>query len=107
MKRLQWAVTLTIVFLALVGCTPKEGTKVMIPNDTKAFQVKWDRSGLTTCNLPTQEVTVTRNTYWESTMGSAGSVRINISEVSLSNYGSCDSTKSVFIKDETLNDLIE
>ncbi|MFZ6034658.1 MAG: hypothetical protein ACOYUB_00705 [Patescibacteria group bacterium] len=107
MKRLLVAVLLGALFLALAGCAPPaEGTRITIPDETKAYQVKYDRSGLTTCELPSQEVTITRNTYWESSLGSQGSIRFDISEVSVSNYGSCETTKGVFISDETLNDLI-
>jgi hypothetical protein len=110
MKRyLTITTVLLIAVFLLSACSsdaPKVGTVVTIPEGTNAYQVKQDRTGLTSCSLPAQDIVVSRNTYWETLMGSAGSEVVYISQVTVTNRGSCN-IRSIFIKDEVLNGLIE
>lgn len=101
---------LLITTLLLSACAPeapKVGSIVKIPDETTAYQVKPDRTGLDSCSLPEQEVEVTRNTHWDTLLGSAGYDRMFISEITTSDNGDCDKFRSVFIEDETLNKLIK
>jgi len=109
MKYTWIVLVILIAAILLSGCSsdaPTIGTVVTIPEGTNAYQVRQDRAGLTSCSLPTQDVVVSRNTYWETLMGSAGSEVVYISQVTVTNRGSCD-IRSIFIKDEVLNRLIE
>lgn len=92
-----------LIFLA--SCAPVnatlEGKWVTLPNEgVPALQVKPDRSGLDSCRLPgSQPGRIGRQTYWESSMGSQGSIRTDLYEVDgVADTGSCDPMRPVFIE---------
>ncbi len=101
-----------LIFLA--SCAPVnatlEGKRVTLPNEgIPALQVKIDRSGLDSCRLPgPQTGTIGRKTHWESSMGSQGSIWTDLYEVDeVTDMGSCDRMRSVFIKTEVAGKLPE
>lgn len=101
-----------MIFLA--SCAPVnatlEGKRVTLPNEgIPALQVKVDRSGLDSCRLPgPQTGTIGRQTYWESSMGSQGSIRTDLYEVDeVASMGSCDPMRPVFVEAEEAGRLPE
>lgn len=101
-----------LIFLA--SCAPVnatlEGKSVMLPKDgISALQVKVNRGGLDSCALPgSQSGKIGRQTYWESSMGSQGSLRTDLYELDeITNTGSCDPTRPIFIKVEDASKLPE
>lgn len=101
-----------LIFLASCGPVNStlEGKSIFLPKDgVSALQVKLDRSGLDSCRLPgSQSGKIGRQTYWESSMGSQGSIRTDLHQIDeITDMGSCDPMRPVFIKTKDAGNLAE
>lgn len=110
MRKLLMLLSVMLIGVFATSCGPQAapeiGQKVSIPENTEALQVKQDKTGTEPCTLPAQEIEITRNTYWKTFLGSTeGYSTTPMSEVTVTNYGTCDKTRDVLILDEVLLEL--
>lgn len=91
---------LTLGLLFIASCAPKslEGITYLLPEGGfEALQVNGGR--LVSCRVGgNQKAKVTRETYYDASLGSAGSERTDLLEVSVSDRGSCNRPGGVFLK---------
>ena len=101
----------TALIFITAGCMPGKslaGATLQIPAvGVPAWQIKSDRSGHDNCQIGGgQQARVTRETYWSPNTGASGdNLSTDLVEIDVTNPGSCDSIRPIFLTRKTASKL--